>query len=804
MSFSNSKSFLSFTAALAVMLLILLYAPSIQTANAAVSEDLTDRVDEIDEDELKEIDEHISDFFDLDDEFQLERVSESTVEDDVLFLTYERGEVELSINYHLELDQIQSLSRRHDDVEDLARITLSEAEEKAIEQLEDLFPDLVSDDELDLDPHVKKELDNDFRGPQYRFFFQRLHQDIPVQGDGITIGIDAVNGKLSEMRRDFTVVEKFHDLDQSEAISQKNAESILKEQLPLQLIYRQPDENDYDDSTDDHTDLQSPELYYTFAGQMIVDDQVSTLQQNYLVDAVDEEVINSHSEHLDQNSYDNMITSQGELDQDYLETAGFTKNEFDYEDLANQDASQDTNQNANQDEDQNSEYEHLINLGEASLQSVGLEEYEMESISEVQVGRRAGLQHLDEDQDIYRLEFSAEFLPTGQYVDIFIDPDSTQVVNLDLPSRSVEELDKDDMASFWEEFADVEEKVVEHDSMHHQIATEVSQSFPTGREDDLMIVNETIHSDIVEDTTDYPVDLDPGRLGTPYYSLNVVNNIPIDNVGENILLDKATGMPTRITGYWQDYIDHHDHDELLTPEDIELTLQEARELLIDEMGVTLSYVPENEVVDSTIVGEREQEISMQPAYQLEEFVTYDGTGIEAPYIHGDTGEIYQRDGSSYGEVFDVEDMIDDSHWASDYMELALAQEFLTLRNGELAPDEDITEEELNEMLIGAGLISEDEQEAEDEQELTDEEYITRLDKAKQIVKILGYQQVADDNLNYPLNYQDTQGLNREEKNWVAISSITGIMEGDGTDFSPDENLTRAEALALIFRISEYK
>lgn len=165
------------------------------------------------------------------------------------------------------------------------------------------------------------------------------------------------------------------------------------------------------------------------------------------------------------------------------------------------------------------------------------------------------------------------------------------------------------------------------------------------------------------------------------------------------------------------------------------------------------------------------ENGVMPGYITETFMKNAVTGMEVDYMNKEV----QNDDISYSDI--------EGHWISDVAN-KLAAVGIGFRGGKLEPDKTVTYEDAYKILECAYSIPE---------ENTDNKELTRIEAAELIIKCTDLEELAEMDI-YSQPYSDIQ----DNFGTTAILKGYGIIAGDTDKFRPDEPLTRAELLQLVY------
>lgn len=78
----------------------------------------------------------------------------------------------------------------------------------------------------------------------------------------------------------------------------------------------------------------------------------------------------------------------------------------------------------------------------------------------------------------------------------------------------------------------------------------------------------------------------------------------------------------------------------------------------------------------------------------------------------------------------------------------------------------------------------------------------RYEIAKYLVRALGYEELAQSNMDKTLNYNDWNAVPYDARGYVYVAVDKGIIKGDGINLYPNSPVTRAEMAALLERLDD--
>lgn len=160
-----------------------------------------------------------------------------------------------------------------------------------------------------------------------------------------------------------------------------------------------------------------------------------------------------------------------------------------------------------------------------------------------------------------------------------------------------------------------------------------------------------------------------------------------------------------------------------------------------------------------------------PGYITETFMKNAVTGMEVDYMN----EEVQSDDISYSDI--------EGHWVSDVAK-KLAAVGIGFRGGKLDPDKTVTYNDAYEILESAYSMP---------KENTDDIELTRIEAAELIIKCTDLEELAEMDI-YSQPYSDIY----DNFGTTAILKGYGIIAGDTDQFRPNDPLTRAELLQLVY------
>lgn len=266
-----------------------------------------------------------------------------------------------------------------------------------------------------------------------------------------------------------------------------------------------------------------------------------------------------------------------------------------------------------------------------------------------------------------------------------------------------------------------------------------------------------------------------------------VNGIRVEKDGIMIALDNTTGKVLLYYYYWSD-LDFESPDSIIEED-------EAKEILLKDRDLVLEY-------QSVRADEGKREVKLVYDFK-DKYLIVDAKTRE---VIDSRKELMERD--AIKEYMDIEES-----YAKD--EIRKLQRYITLFEGdELKPKEAITQQEffrllgqtvdiylsedvnyLYERFIRDGILKEEEKDMEGE--------LTREEAIKYVVRAFGQDPLEGLGDIYKLDYEDADDISPNLRGHVAIAKGLGLIRGEGR-FRPKDNLTREEAVVIIYNILNRK
>ncbi|MFZ5986663.1 MAG: S-layer homology domain-containing protein [Bacillota bacterium] len=292
-----------------------------------------------------------------------------------------------------------------------------------------------------------------------------------------------------------------------------------------------------------------------------------------------------------------------------------------------------------------------------------------------------------------------------------------------------------------------------------------------------------------------------------YYSfryIRKVNGVLFPNNGLTVAFDAVAG---KITSYSLDWynVEFPSVDKVIALEDI-------YDVFFNDVGLKLQYYLENPdiayIKKAGIDSGKKQEVKLVYAVNTQKPAIFDAN----------TGAILDYDGKPYKEKKAMVYTDISGHYAEQKIKV-LAEIGIGLEGPEFKPGEKIKQkdflllisqvinsgyefygktaltsedetENLYRMLIREGIVKEDEK--------NPEAALTREDSVKFVIRALKYNKVAELGDIFNCTFKDKDQINPSLIGHVVIAKGLGIVNGYGDYFRPKAELTRADALIIIY------
>lgn len=272
----------------------------------------------------------------------------------------------------------------------------------------------------------------------------------------------------------------------------------------------------------------------------------------------------------------------------------------------------------------------------------------------------------------------------------------------------------------------------------------------------------------------------------------LVNDIVFPNNGLSVSIDSYTGEVVSYNLTWNDQLTFPAPAGLLSS-------RQAVDKFLTERPLTLSYV-------KTVKKDGQTEMRLIYLPKPEPF-TLGG----AELLDAKTGELLNYDGTPITAAPKAVQFTDIAGLPNEQEIAYLGQAGLFGEYGTVfRPDENVTllsfframyainnggyssqlsDEDLLAQVKSYGWLKED---------LPATAFVDRELTAKITIRMLGYAKLADLAEIYQVPYQDAGSISSDAKGYVALAWALGIEKVDGQNFEPQHDLTRAEAVSLLF------
>ncbi len=282
-----------------------------------------------------------------------------------------------------------------------------------------------------------------------------------------------------------------------------------------------------------------------------------------------------------------------------------------------------------------------------------------------------------------------------------------------------------------------------------------------------------------------------------YFSfIRKVGNAYFQGNGFNLNIDAVTG---EITSY-----DYNWYKGQLPSADKVIKLDEAYDILYNRIGMELQYMKDENVP----YDEQEKEQNAKLVYVIKKDKPLNIDAFTGELLYGFNRPYKENTVSQYSDIEDS--------YAKLQIE-TLAKYGISLPGDKFNPKENIKQKDFLYLMLKANnyyydISDKDKDFVEKlykylinekivkENEKSPEATVTREEATKFIVRVLGYEKVADINDIYKLSFKDSDKITSELKGYVAITTGLGIIEGENNSFNPKANMTREQAAVVIYNL----
>lgn len=292
---------------------------------------------------------------------------------------------------------------------------------------------------------------------------------------------------------------------------------------------------------------------------------------------------------------------------------------------------------------------------------------------------------------------------------------------------------------------------------------------------------------------------EPDENGNTYgiYRSSNINcvrvNEGVDFTYNNITgsVDRVTGKVTRFSYTWYDDVVFESPSDAISPE-------EAYSILLDSDGFGLNYeINSNYTYNQYLAEKQSGYIDTNELYDAQKYtrLVYSGYDYLSTTVSALDGNIINYSGNIVERQKDINYTDISSHWAKDAIQ-TLCDLGFGFEGTEFAPDSDITLSEYMKLLNSFGKYLQ-------KMSIEDEEFespLTRTQAVKYIIDSAGYYKIATLPDIFITDFADNSELKREDTGFIAIARGLGLVEGSANMFRPYDNITRAEAVTLVFKL----
>ncbi len=302
---------------------------------------------------------------------------------------------------------------------------------------------------------------------------------------------------------------------------------------------------------------------------------------------------------------------------------------------------------------------------------------------------------------------------------------------------------------------------------------ELTEAQKSGAEKKITEFLNAVAKDKFEETEKKDVS-EYGNALTEHY-VRIVNGVPYIDNGIRISFDARNNVV-------RSYSLHFTETEFVNPKEA-MGAEKAYETILEYAPIQPVYIKSGGLY--------------QKAFTLSKgFVSVDAV----------SGANMNQEGNTDYDYADIE-----GHWAAEAA-IKLSEIQVGLPGGKLNPENAISQEEflrllasavmgqyysdystdeLYERLIRNGFLTEEEKAPESQ--------VKREDAFVYIIRMAGYEKVAKLTEIYRVSYQDQAELSDGKLGYAAILSGLGVVCGDGGNLRPQDALTRAEGIAVVYK-----
>ncbi len=257
----------------------------------------------------------------------------------------------------------------------------------------------------------------------------------------------------------------------------------------------------------------------------------------------------------------------------------------------------------------------------------------------------------------------------------------------------------------------------------------------------------------------------------------IVNGIPYPDNSIGLTYDTKNDT---VTSY---YLSYDDDAKFPSPENI-ISADDAYKKLMEYSPLKLYYIPTDD--------------GYKLAYTVTGYTKIDAfTGEDI-----DKNDNYNAYDASYNDI--------SGHWCESMVK-ELAENGIALKGESFNPDTAITQEDLLRILLASNnryILNADTDTMYDrcydykilnKDERNENAAVTREQAFVYMIRIAGYERIAKLNDIYKISYADSDKLSNGLLGYAALLSGMGIINGDGSELRPQDSLTRAEAVTMLYK-----
>jgi hypothetical protein len=247
-------------------------------------------------------------------------------------------------------------------------------------------------------------------------------------------------------------------------------------------------------------------------------------------------------------------------------------------------------------------------------------------------------------------------------------------------------------------------------------------------------------------------------------------------------VDGVTGKIYSFSYNWDDNVTFESPKNVMSPE-------KAFDYYISKDGFHLVY----EINNIHTIDTSNKMVAFAESYSVDSTVrlVY-RPDINPNYISPFTGKQLNYDGKEYNKNalnYEYSDIIGNP---SAHNIRLLADAGIGFEGGKFLPDQGITKDELTDILSKVGIYYNT-----DKYKLSSTS-VSRIEAAKFIIQILGYENIATIKGLYSINFKDQAKISEDYLGFAALANGLKLITSDSNnEFKPNENLTRAQVADLI-------